>query len=458
MGELNKELYIFERKRGMKDSEIRVKYGLSDFAMRKVLKEFNVPKDEMNIEPVREARKEDLQRINESNPKFSLRGKQVYIYDLSVKCVAYYGYIVCAKGKYNCVEIIDIKEFQERNKNYKVFSDLLDVAERYSGEQGYQGIYLMANEIDTMDNVFRTAQYESYEVGKERLIAKVFNVDTNPIQAAIDDLKAKEAASKQARKEELMRKKQEAKEARKQARIEERLRPIREREEHIRNLYRTMRSAEDYELPTLQDNVVMIEGKERRLLETKEAYSEIYKKAFANKDSIEHLELIWNDLTPEQLYDLRFKDGLSYKALVDLFKVTMYKVYKKITYFKEQTILIETERSSGNVFHLQPVWYNKIKSGEKKIELRTNTLKIRCLQPGDTIIFINEENEKEQIEATILDKYEYRTFFELLSHLNFADLGCPNHTMDEMLSIMSKIYTYYEEMQHGAVGIRIKVK
>lgn len=458
MGELNKELYIFERKRGMKDGEIRVKYGLSDFAMRKLVKEFNVSKSEITIEPVREANKEDLARIIESNPKLSLRGKQVYVYDLSVKCVAYYGYVVLAKGMYNCVEIFDINEFQERNKNYKVFSDLLDMAERFAIEQGYQGVYVKGDDIDAMDNVFRTAQYEGYVVGNKKLIGKVFNKEANPILAAIDELRAEQKAKKQAQKEALILKKQEEKEARKQARIDERLRPIREREEHIRNLYNTMRSAEDYEFPILKDNVMMIEGKERRLFETKEAYSEIYKKAFANKDSIEHLELIWNDLTAEQLYDLRFKDGLSYKALVDLFKVTMYKVYKKITDFREQTILIEAERSSGNVFHLQPVWYNKIKSVEKKIELRINTLKIRCLQPGDTIILINEENEKEQIEATILEKFEYRTFFELLSHLDFADLGCPDHTMDDMLSIMSKIYTYYEEMQHGAIGIRIRLK
>lgn len=455
MGELSRELYIFERKRGMKDSEIRAKYGVSDFAMRKFLKEFNVPKDELNIEPVRKVNEGDIERISLCKPDLSLKGKQVYVYDLSVKCVAYYGYIVLSKGKYNCVEIVDIKELQERNKNYTVFSDLIMAAEKYAFYNGYAGVYQRVDNTENMDNVFRTAQYEIYVVGKEKLIAKVFNKEVDPIQAVIASLKAEEAAKEQAKKEELLRKQQEEKEARKQAKIDERLRPAREYQEHIQELYKTMRTADEYEVPPLKAGVNIIEGFYKRLYDTKEAHSEIYKKAFVNKDSYKHMELIWNDLTAGQLYDLRSRDGMSYKAIAELFKFDIHNVDRKVSKFKEELLMLEAGKAVGKTFHLQPIWFEKIKAGEKKIELRINTEKIQRIRRGDTLTFINEDDETQTLEATVVDKYEYKTFYELLSNIDFADIGCKGYTMDYMISVMSRIYTPSQELKFGAVGIRM---
>ncbi|MGM9935892.1 MAG: ASCH domain-containing protein [Candidatus Ornithomonoglobus sp.] len=106
---------------------------------------------------------------------------------------------------------------------------------------------------------------------------------------------------------------------------------------------------------------------------------------------------------------------------------------------------------------LNQIPFDKIKSGEKTIEIRCNDEKRQMLKENDIIVFQLVDNENETIRTKVKALYRFKTFYELYSTFNFSEFGCEGYTMRRMLDETEMIYSKDKEQKYGALGIRLEV-
>ena len=96
--------------------------------------------------------------------------------------------------------------------------------------------------------------------------------------------------------------------------------------------------------------------------------------------------------------------------------------------------------------------FNKVKSGEKDIEIRVNDEKRKKIKIGDMIIFEHIESH-EEIKVQVVNLYKFDSFKELFSHFDNKRLGL---NKDDTYKIMDNFYSKEEEKE-GALAIQIKL-
>lgn len=94
-----------------------------------------------------------------------------------------------------------------------------------------------------------------------------------------------------------------------------------------------------------------------------------------------------------------------------------------------------------------------VKSGKKKIEVRCNDEKRKSLKVGDTIVFYKQSNPNEKVFTKVKDLCIFNTFKDLYSSFPLEAFGYEGKTVDEMVSLVNKIYTHEEQKQNGALAI-----
>lgn len=101
-------------------------------------------------------------------------------------------------------------------------------------------------------------------------------------------------------------------------------------------------------------------------------------------------------------------------------------------------------------------YFNEIKDGKKKVEIRLDDEKRRRIKVGDTIEFIKVPVQDETFLVKVVGIETYATFRELYEHVPFKNIGCEGWTMEEMLSATYEIYTIDQEKKWGAMAIKIQ--
>lgn len=106
--------------------------------------------------------------------------------------------------------------------------------------------------------------------------------------------------------------------------------------------------------------------------------------------------------------------------------------------------------------HLQPLPFERVVSGLKKIELRLFRDRYAEFQVGDTIEFHNDAQETVRVQITEILRYP--TFVELFSDVGVATCGAPELTGEEYAKrLLSTFYTPEQEKEYGVVGFRIEL-
>ena len=105
--------------------------------------------------------------------------------------------------------------------------------------------------------------------------------------------------------------------------------------------------------------------------------------------------------------------------------------------------------------NLQPRFYDYIKNGTKRIELRLFDEKRQKIQLGDIIEFSASKNES--LKTEVIGILRYKTFAELFEDFDISVLADDSMTKEELLEILSEFYTPERQKEFGVVGIRIKV-
>ena len=104
---------------------------------------------------------------------------------------------------------------------------------------------------------------------------------------------------------------------------------------------------------------------------------------------------------------------------------------------------------------LQPKYFDFIKNGTKRIELRLYDEKRQKIQLGDVIEFKKSENEK--IKTEVVGLLRYKTFTELFEDFDIAILADKSMTKEELLDVLSSFFTPEKQAQFGVLGIRLKL-
>lgn len=105
---------------------------------------------------------------------------------------------------------------------------------------------------------------------------------------------------------------------------------------------------------------------------------------------------------------------------------------------------------------LQPKYYDFIKNGTKRIELRLNDEKRALINIGDTIKFMKEPELTETIEVSVIGLLRYSCFSDLFEDFPIEIMADKSMTKSELLDVLQEFYTIEKQEKYGVLGIRIK--
>lgn len=105
--------------------------------------------------------------------------------------------------------------------------------------------------------------------------------------------------------------------------------------------------------------------------------------------------------------------------------------------------------------NLQPKYFDFIKDGTKRIELRLYDEKRQSIQIGDIIEFAKSDDEK--FKAEVIGLLRYDSFANLFEDFDISILADASMTKQELLEVLGEFYSEEKQAEFGVIGIRIKL-
>ena len=105
--------------------------------------------------------------------------------------------------------------------------------------------------------------------------------------------------------------------------------------------------------------------------------------------------------------------------------------------------------------NLQPKYFDFIKDGTKRIELRLYDEKRQLIQLGDIIEFAKSDDEK--FKAKVIGLLRYNSFADLFEDFDISILADSSMTKQELLNVLGEFYSEERQAEFGVIGIRIKL-
>ena len=110
------------------------------------------------------------------------------------------------------------------------------------------------------------------------------------------------------------------------------------------------------------------------------------------------------------------------------------------------------------IMKLNPKYFEYVKNGTKRVEVRLNDEKRKSMKVGDTIIFQKEPELKEEINTQIVNLIVKRNFKELIRNLDVSEYSDKSESEEKFLKDLYMFYTKNQVEKYGVVGIQIKIK
>lgn len=104
---------------------------------------------------------------------------------------------------------------------------------------------------------------------------------------------------------------------------------------------------------------------------------------------------------------------------------------------------------------LQESPFNKIKSGNKTIELRLLDKKRSKLNIGDELSFFYLNYDGEKIDTRVIDLVKSSSFDELCNEIDIKDAGFDDK--EGLISCVNELYSIEEQKEYGVVAIKIEL-
>lgn len=106
---------------------------------------------------------------------------------------------------------------------------------------------------------------------------------------------------------------------------------------------------------------------------------------------------------------------------------------------------------------LMPKYFECIKNGSKKIELRLNDEKRKKIKIGDEIIFEEVKINQRYLKTKVTDLYYEKSFDKLIDKFDVEIFGDKNTSKEELIKVLNEIYPIEKQNKYGIVGIKIEI-
>ena len=110
------------------------------------------------------------------------------------------------------------------------------------------------------------------------------------------------------------------------------------------------------------------------------------------------------------------------------------------------------------IMKLNPKYFEYMKNGTKRIEIRLNDEKRKNIKIGDEIIFRKEPELKEEVFSQIENLIVKRSFKELIEKFDISEYSDRNESEENFLKDLYSFYTKEQEEKYGVVGIQLKIR
>ena len=107
---------------------------------------------------------------------------------------------------------------------------------------------------------------------------------------------------------------------------------------------------------------------------------------------------------------------------------------------------------------LDPKYFDFMKNGTKRVELRLYDDKRKSIKIGDEIVFTKLPDLKEELLTYVIDLIKEDSFEKLVSHFDISKYADKSILKEEFLNDLYKFYSREEEKQYGVIGIIIDLK
>lgn len=102
--------------------------------------------------------------------------------------------------------------------------------------------------------------------------------------------------------------------------------------------------------------------------------------------------------------------------------------------------------------HLHPEPFRLVQSGKKTVESRLLDEKRQKYAVGDTLVFLNRENEEETVKVRITKLHQSTTFNELFTQ-NDLVVSFSYSSPEDLLRNIKQYYSQEDQAKYGVVGI-----
>lgn len=106
---------------------------------------------------------------------------------------------------------------------------------------------------------------------------------------------------------------------------------------------------------------------------------------------------------------------------------------------------------------VQPLFYDYITTGTKRIELRLLDEKRKNIHLKDTIRITKEPENIEYTDVVVTGLLNYKDFSGLLNDFDISMLSDKTYSKVSLLNELEKFYPIEEQQQYSVVGIRFEL-
>ncbi len=105
---------------------------------------------------------------------------------------------------------------------------------------------------------------------------------------------------------------------------------------------------------------------------------------------------------------------------------------------------------------LQPEFYDYMKNGTKRIEIRLNDLKRQKIKIGDTIVFTKEPENTEFFKTTVVGLLKYNNFSDMCNDLDISLLADRTYSKEKLIGELEKYYSKEKQKEFEVLAIKIE--
>lgn len=111
----------------------------------------------------------------------------------------------------------------------------------------------------------------------------------------------------------------------------------------------------------------------------------------------------------------------------------------------------------NHIMKLKPRYFDYIKNGTKRIEIRLNDEKRKLIKVGDTITFLKEPELTDKLNTKVIELLKYDNFDDMFNDIDISLLADRSMSKEELINVLEEFYTKEKQKEYGVLGIRIEL-